>query len=167
MIIDFLNALKNEYQNKLEHYQSSISRLNMQISENQKLISLLESESARVFRDFTPREIGHRNTKRISELREETDRLLVDKNSLNVEFQKCSSYLKQIDEGILEVRELEMYAEDSKWYENHYYNAGDINGDPSEQLTSSSNSVSESIRDILDYILDDPVKAKFELERLI
>ena len=58
-----------------------------------------------------------------------------------------------------------MAAEDSRWYEENVYNAGSENEEPSPEKLSDA--MTSKLKNILSFMLADPMRAKRELENLL
>ena len=166
MVSDYLKRKRKKYEGRIKEIQGEVSRLETKLIENEKFISLLESETEKVFKDFSPRNVDNKNRRKINELKEERDAYLAQKQSLSQELEESEASLKEIREAILEVKDLEVQAEDSKWFEENVYDAGSENEEPSDE-TQISGKAAEKLKGILSYLLSDPLRAKMELEGMI
>lgn len=166
MVSEYLKKEKKKFDSIVKKNREEISKLDTKLIENEKFTALLESETQKVFRDFSPREIDGKNQKKLKELKEEREKLNSIKNKLSEELSAAKESAKNLREALSEVKELEMQAEDSKWYEENMYNAGDENGEPVDE-TLITGKAAERVREILKYLLSDPLRAKRNLEKML
>lgn len=168
MVREFLKQLYNVYD---EDYKSSVvqlEKLSGNILENDKFIELLESESQKVFSDFTPRKLESKNNRKIQEVKDSQNKLKETKISLEKHIQSIEKTKLEIQQCIDEVEELKMSERDSKWFESNIYNAGDKSEDPVVVTSKNmSQEAASKIKNIISYILVDPLRAKNELEKLL
>ena len=166
MVSDYLKEKRKTYEARIKSCQSEISQLETKLIENEKFISLLESETEKVFKDFSPRDIDNKNRRKINELQEERKDLQTKKDALSARLTEAETSLKEVQEAIVEVKDLEMQAADSKWFEENLYDAGDANEEPADD-SMISGKPAEKLEKILSYLLSDPLRAKLELEDMI
>ena len=166
--MNLLKQMYEDYDSRIADCRNELLHIDTEYLENKKFLALLESEEKKVFRDFTPREIENQNMKKISEITERQKLLSMDREKLQYDLDHCIEKQDEVQRALVEVREMEMTARDSKWFEENYYNAGTENEEPivgaHRRLDPDT---SEKIEIILNYILDDPVRAKRELEKLL
>lgn len=164
MVNEFLKRMGNDYSNILSVNRNRLVELETHYMENEKFIKLLESETENVFKDFTPRKRENKNSKKINELQEEQDSLNREITAVKNKIKETQALLSEIKDAISEVKELEMAAEDSKWFEENVYDAGK-DEEPSKEILSEEMSL--KLENILSFLLADPMRAKKELEGLI
>lgn len=165
MVIEFLKKMKKYYDDQCAEYENSLKKLNTELIENEKFKSMLEAESQKVFRDFTPRELDNKNRSKIQELNNKLLELTNKRDEIQHSLSEITSTKNEIDEALKEVRELEMAAEDSRWFEENVYDAGDDKEEPTRNKLSDE--VASKLETILSFLLSDPIRAKRELESLI
>ncbi len=165
MVAEFLKKMDTHYEKEVNSYRDELSHIETELVENEKFIHLLESETEKVFRDFTPREIENKDRKKIKELQAKQDELKEKKEALEKQLSESEAVQREIREAKQEVRELEMAAEDSRWYEENLYNAGDEDEEP--QPDRLSDEMASKLETILTFLLADPMRAKRELEKLL
>ena len=165
MVAEFLKKMDAHYEKEVNSYRDELSHIETELVENEKFINLLESETEKVFRDFTPREIENKDRKKIKELQAKQDELKEKKEAFEKQLSESEAVQREIREAKQEVRELEMAAEDSRWYEKNLYNAGDEDEEP--QPDRLSDEMASKLETILTFLLADPMRAKRELEKLL
>lgn len=165
MVVEFLKKINTQYEEDANRYRDELGTLETELIENEKFIKLLESETEKVFRDFTPREIDNKDRRKIKELHAKQDELKGRKERIDKQLAQTQDSQKEIRAAIQEVRELEMAAEDSRWYEENVYNAGSENEEPSPEKLSDA--MTSKLKNILSFMLADPMRAKRELENLL
>lgn len=165
MVAEFLKKMSAHYEGEINQYRDELSHLETELIENEKFMKLLESETEKVFRDFTPREIDSRDRQKIKELQAKQDGLTERKARLDGQLADAEATHKEIRAAMQEVRELEMAAEDSRWYEENVYNAGGEDEEPAPEKLSDATAA--KLETILSFLLADPMRAKRELESLL
>ena len=75
MVVEFLKKINTQYEEDANRYRDELGTLETELIENEKFIKLLESETEKVFRDFTPREIDNKDRRKIKELHAKQDEL--------------------------------------------------------------------------------------------
>ena len=166
MILDYLRNEKQEVDELLKRDRDELSGLGTKLLENEKFCALLESETQKVFRDFTPRDVDNKNRKKIQELKEEREKLIIRKEIVEAEIEAATTKESSLREGIAEVKELEMQAADSKWYEENLYNAGNKDGEPIDDSFIHGRAA-DKVKEIIKYLVDDPIKAKNEIIKML
>ena len=164
MVNEFLKKMSANYETILSDNRNKLVELETHYMENEKFIKLLESETENVFKDFTPRKRENKNSRKITELTEVQSNLSQQISALKSQIEEAQSVSAEIKDAISEVKELEMAAEDSKWFEENVYDAGN-NDEPSKEKLSDE--MSAKLENILSFLLADPMRAKRELEGLL
>ena len=165
MVAEFLKKMDSHYEEQVAQYRDRLSHFETQQIENDKFVELLESETQKVFRDFSPREMDSKNRRKIKELKETQRNLMVQIDQTRTQLAEAEAMHKEIRAAMQEVKELEMAAEDSRWFEENVYDAGDENEEPSSGKLSDE--VASKLETILSFLLADPMRAKQELEKLL
>ena len=166
MVAEYLKKERKKFDAIAKKNRDEISQLETKLIENEKFTSLLEAETQKVFRDFTPRDVDNKNRKQINQLKQDREKLLNRKNTLQDQLDEANAALKELRASISEVKDLEMQAADSRWFEENVYDAGESNEEPSDESLVSGKAA-ERLKGILEYLMEDPARAKEELEKMI
>ena len=164
MVFEFLKKMDQDHESRIKTLTDRLVEVEREQVENDKFIALLESETQKVFRDFTPRKMDNKNLRKIDELKRKKEALDRSKNSIESELSALRSVHKEIRASIQEVKELEIAAEDSRWYEENVYDAGNDEEPAPEKLSVE---MAAKLENILTFLLADPMRAKTELQKLL
>ena len=125
-----------------EDYELVLSK----IKENEKFLDLLDEEDSTYFSDFTPRDMNQKNKSRIQELQQ----LLVQLNQDKIRIEHDA---KEIHDKLLECQNAL----------NEWQQLKDV----SREKETISDEQKNELRNITKYIIQDPRKAKLELDHFI
>ena len=125
-----------------EDYELVLSK----IKENEKFLDLLDEEDSTYFSDFTPRDINQKNKSRIQELQQ----LLVQLNQDKIRIEQDA---KEIHDKLLECQNAL----------NEWQQLKDV----SRENNRISDQQKNELRNIMKYIIQDPRRAKIELDHFI
>lgn len=125
-----------------EDYELVLSK----IKENEKFLDLLDEEDSTYFSDFTPRDINQKNKSRIQELQQ----LLVQLNQDKIRIEQDA---KEIHDKLLECQNAL----------NEWQQLKDV----SRENNRISDQQKNELRNIMKYIIQDPRRAKLELDHFI
>lgn len=125
-----------------EDYELILSK----IKENEKFLDLLDEEDSTYFSDFTPRDMNQKNKSRIQELQQ----LLVQLNQDKIRIEHDA---KEIHDKLLECQNAL----------NEWQQLKDV----SREKETISDEQKNELRNITKYIIQDPRRAKLELDHFI
>ncbi len=125
-----------------EDYELVLSK----IKENEKFLDLLDEEDSTYFSDFTPRDMNQKNKSRIQELQQ----LLVQLNQDKIRIEHDA---KEIHDKLLECQNAL----------NEWQQLKDV----SREKETISDEQKNELRNITKYIIQDPRRAKLELDHFI
>lgn len=125
-----------------EDYELVLSK----IKENEKFLDLLDEEDSTYFSDFTPRDMNQKNKSRIQELQQ----LLVQLNQDKIRIENDA---KEIHDKLLECQNAL----------NEWQQLKDV----SREKETISDEQKNELRNITKYIIQDPRRAKLELDYFI
>lgn len=125
-----------------EDYELVLSK----IKENEKFLDLLDEEDSTYFSDFTPRDMNQKNKSRIQELQQ----LLVQLNQDKIRIENDA---KEIHDKLLECQNAL----------NEWQQLKDV----SREKETISDEQKNELRNITKYIIQDPRRAKLELDHFI
>lgn len=125
-----------------EDYELVLSK----IKENEKFLDLLDEEDSAYFSDFTPRDMNQKNKSRIQELQQ----LLVQLNQDKIRIEHDA---KEIHDKLLECQNAL----------NEWQQLKDV----SREKETISDEQKNELRNITKYIIQDPRRAKLELDHFI
>ena len=125
-----------------EDYELVLSK----IKENEKFLDLLDEEDSTYFSDFTPRDMNQKNKSRIQELQQ----LLVQLNQDKIRIENDA---KEIHDKLLECQNAL----------NEWQQLKDV----SREKETISDEQKNELRNIMKYIIQDPRRAKLELDHFI
>lgn len=125
-----------------EDYELILSK----IKENEKFLDLLDEEDSTYFSDFTPRDMNQKNKSRIQELQQ----LLVQLNQDKIRIENDA---KEIHDKLLECQNAL----------NEWQQLKDV----SREKETISDEQKNELRNITKYIIQDPRRAKLELDHFI
>ena len=125
-----------------EDYELVLSK----IKENEKFIDLLDEEDSTYFSDFTPRDMNQKNKSRIQELQQ----LLVQLNQDKIRIENDA---KEIHDKLLECQNAL----------NEWQQLKDV----SRENNRISDQQKNELKSITKYIIQDPRRAKLELDHFI
>lgn len=100
MLKSFLNKLKNDYLEEKLNIEREINNIQIHIRENIEFIKLLEKTNDASYESFTPREVNVRNKDKISELKEEQQRLEEYLEEQKEKYEKSVQCLNEVNEVI-------------------------------------------------------------------
>ena len=164
MVFDFLKKMDKDYKERIKKLRDRLVEVEREQIENDKFIELLESETQKVFRDFTPRKMDNKNLRKIEELKKKKADLNSEKEDIEGKLSDLKAVHKDIRASIQEVKELEMAAEDSRWYEENVYDAGQDEEPTRDRLSPE---MAAKLENILTFLLADPMRAKTELQKFL
>lgn len=125
-----------------EDYELVLSK----IKENEKFLDLLDEEDSTYFSDFTPRDMNQKNKSRIQELQQ----LLVQLNQDKIRIEHDA---KEIHDKLLECQNAL----------NEWQQLKDV----SRENNKISDEQKNELKNITKYIIQDPRRAKLELDHFI
>lgn len=125
-----------------EDYELVLSK----IKENEKFLDLLDEEDSTYFSDFTPRDMNQKNKSRIQELQQ----LLVQLNQDKIRIENDA---KEIHDKLLECQNVL----------NEWQQLKDV----SRENNRISDQQKNELKSITKYIIQDPRRAKLELDHFI
>ena len=125
-----------------EDYELVLSK----IKENEKFLDLLDEEDSTYFSDFTPRDMNQKNKSRIQEL----EQLLVQLNQDKIRIENDA---KEIHDKLLECQNAL----------NEWQQLKDV----SRENNRISDQQKNELKSITKYIIQDPRRAKLELDHFI
>lgn len=125
-----------------EDYELVLSK----IKENEKFLDLLDEEDSTYFSDFTPRDMNQKNKSRIQELQQ----LLVQLNQDKIRIENDA---KEIHDKLLECQNAL----------NEWQQLKDV----SRENNKISDQQKNELKSITKYIIQDPRRAKLELDHFI
>lgn len=125
-----------------EDYELVLSK----IKENEKFLDLLDEEDSTYFSDFTPRDMNQKNKSRIQELQQ----LLVQLNQDKIRIENDA---KEIHDKLLECQNAL----------NEWQQLKEV----SREKETISDEQKNELRNITKYIIQDPRRAKLELDHFI
>ena len=125
-----------------EDYELVLSK----IKENEKFLDLLDEEDSTYFSDFTPRDMNQKNKSRIQELQQ----LLVQLNQDKIRIENDA---KEIHDKLLECQ--------------NALNEWQLLKDVSRENNRISDQQKNELKSITKYIIQDPRRAKLELDHFI
>lgn len=125
-----------------EDYELVLSK----IKENEKFLDLLDEEDSTYFSDFTPRDMNQKNKSRIQELQQ----LLVQLNQDKIRIENDA---KEIHDKLLECQNAL----------NEWQQLKDVSRDNNRISDQQKN----ELKSITKYIIQDPRRAKLELDHFI
>lgn len=99
MVVNYLEKIREKYQNELIELKISLNKALSEQRENTEIIKLLEVNNDPNFESFTPRPVNSFNKTKILELREE--KKVIEQNIIDLELK-----VKSIEEDIAEVTEV-------------------------------------------------------------
>lgn len=100
MLKSFLNKLQNDYLEEKLNIEREINNIQIHIRENIEFIKLLEKTNDASYESFTPREVNVRNKDKISELKEEQQRLEEYLEEQKEKYEKSVQCLNEVNEVI-------------------------------------------------------------------
>lgn len=100
MLKSFLNKLQNDYLEEKLNIEREINNIQIHIRENIEFIKLLEKTNDASYESFTPREVNVRNKDKISELKEEQQRLEEYLEKQKEKYEKSVQCLNEVNEVI-------------------------------------------------------------------
>lgn len=100
MLKSFLNKLQNDYLEEKLNIEREINNIQIHIRENIEFIKLLEKTNDVSYESFTPREVNVRNKDKISELKEEQQRLEEYLEEQKEKYEKSVQCLNEVNEVI-------------------------------------------------------------------
>lgn len=125
-----------------EDYELVLSK----IKENEKFLDLLDEEDSTYFSDFTPRDMNQKNKSRIQELQQLLVQLNQDKIRIEHDAKKIHDKLLECQNALNEWQQLK---------------------DVSREKETISDEQKNELRNITKYIIQDPRRAKLELDHFI
>ncbi len=125
-----------------EDYELVLSK----IKENEKFIDLLDEEDNTYFSDFTPRDLNQKNKSRIQELQQLLVQLNQDKIRIENDAREIHDKLLECQNALNECQQLK---------------------DVSREKETISDEQKNELRNITKYIIQDPRRAKLELDHFI
>lgn len=125
-----------------EDYELVLSK----IKENEKFLDLLDEEDSTYFSDFTPRDMNQKNKSRIQELQQLLIQLNQDKIRIEHDAKEIHDKLLECQNALNEWQQLK---------------------DVSREKETISDEQKNELRNITKYIIQDPRRAKLELDHFI
>jgi type II secretory pathway component HofQ len=125
-----------------EDYELVLSK----IKENEKFLDLLDEEDSTYFSDFTPRDMNQKNKSRIQELQQLLVQLNQDKIRIEHDAKEIHNKLLECQNALNEWQQLK---------------------DVSREKETIPDEQKNELRNITKYIIQDPRRAKLELDHFI
>lgn len=125
-----------------EDYELVLSK----IKENEKFLDLLDEEDSTYFSDFTPRDLNQKNKPRIQELQQLLVQLNQDKIRIENDAKEIYDKLLECQNALNECQQLK---------------------DVSRENNKISDEQKNELKNITKYIIQDPRRAKLELDHFI
>ena len=158
MILRLLDSYENELNDDLKEKKKSLEDVEVKISETEKMIQLISEENQSFFTDFTPRPVAEKNADKLEELNQTLDSLTEEKKSIDDE-------ITFMEKRIREVRE-SRYELTSSPSSSQKYSPEDSQN-VSRETSCSVLLDKDKLHLVLSYLLQDPMRAKIELENLM
>lgn len=146
MIREFLEKQQEELIAKKIELDEDYELVLSKIKENEKFLDLLDEEDSTYFSDFTPRDMNQKNKSRIQELQQ----LLVQLNQDKIRIEHDA---KEIHDKLLECQNAL----------NEWQQLKDV----SRENNRISDQQKNELKSITKYIIQDPRRAKLELDHFI
>ena len=146
MICEFLEKQQEGLIAKKTELDEDYELVLSKIKENEKFLDLLDEEDSTYFSDFTPRDMNQKNKSRIQELQQ----LLVQLNQDKIRIENDA---KEIHDKLLECQNAL----------NEWQQLKDV----SRENNRISDQQKNELKSITKYIIQDPRRAKLELDHFI
>lgn len=108
MVLAYLEKLQKSYLEEKFSVEKIINNLQIHLRENTEFIKLLEETNDPNFESFTPREVNSKNKKKIIELQEEKNEILLSLEQEKLHYIQCEEKLTELADVINEAKKRSM-----------------------------------------------------------
>ena len=100
MVINYLEKIREKFQNELMELNKSLNKVISKKKENTEIIKLLELNNDAIFESFTPRPVNNFNKTKIAELSEEQKKIEYEIIELRNRITNVEKELSEVTEVI-------------------------------------------------------------------
>ena len=151
MINDFLKKYQEELISERIQIKEDIDLLESKIKEENKFLALLLESNETYFKEFTPRDINAKNTKKAEEIKEYIAQLESQIEFKNQQMQFYDGRISEIDNLLNSTIKVETVSENSNKENNNI----------------DKESIISALTEVKNIVLLDPQRAQIELEKII
>lgn len=151
MVNDFLKRYQEELISEKIQVKENIDLLELKIKEENKFLNLLLESNETYFKEFTPRDINAKNTKKAEEISEYINQLQAQVDFKNQQLDFYNERISEINNLLSDTSNI------NKEVDNDFSNNKNID----------RNALIKTLNDIKNIVLLDPQRAQIELENLI
>ena len=96
MVVTYLEKIKNQFTEEKIAIKERLTELLTTQKENEEFIRILKQNENLEFDAFTPRTVNNFNKKRMGEIKEKQESIIIEINSLKIELEKIEKEIEEV-----------------------------------------------------------------------